>query len=153
MTGHARRGELRNSVSINTAEAITGKIDRFREILERKCHIIPLFSPTTKPRFNIYGWNVRRSGWFKLPDVEIVPRRFSDPARVMSFFTLYVPVVSFRKKRKYRYVPWRWASMFRCLFLLLFPSHSGKIFFVYLRGFDSFDVKWNEIIGKYHVCV
>lgn len=141
-----RRGQLRNSVSINTAGAITGKIDRFREILTGKMSYDSFFSiQRTKPRFNIYGWNVRRSGWFKVPDVEIVPRRFSDPAKVMSFFTFYVPVVFFREKRKYRKVPSRWASVCDDLFLPLQVTLEKYFLFVYLRRFGSFDVDSNEI--------
>lgn len=138
MTEHGG-GQPRNSVSINTADAIIGKIDRFREILAGKRHTISLFSiPATKPRFNIYGWNVRRSGWFKMSDVEIAPRRFSDPAKVMSFFTFYVPVVFFTWMRKYRNVPSRWMSMRQ--FIPPFRRRGKKIFlFVYSRWFDSFD--------------
>lgn len=90
-----------------------------------------------------------------MPDVEIVPRRFSDPAKVMSFFTFYVPVVFFRERRKYRNVPSRWASVCDDLFLPLQVTLEKYFLFVYLRRFGSFDVDRNEIriVQKYHICV
>lgn len=47
------RGQLRNSVSINTARAITGKIDRFREIPARECYMISPFFYPDKPSQNL----------------------------------------------------------------------------------------------------
>lgn len=96
-----------------------------------------------------------------MPDVEIVPRRFSDPTKVMSFFTFYVPVVFFREKKNEMYtqdgprnVPLRWASVFRDLFLPLQGSLEKYFLFVYLRRFASFDVDCNRIriIRKCHLC-
>lgn len=65
-----------------------------------------------------------------MPDVEIVPRRFSDPAKVMSFFTFYVPVVFFREKIPKctpevgsRFIPTLpFASYFANIFFYLFIS-------------------------------
>lgn len=153
MVARSGGGQLRNSVSINTTGAITGKIDRFRGILSGKCHTISLFSiPATKPRFNIYGWNVRRCGWFKVPDVEIVPRRFSDPTKVMSVFTFYVPVVFFRGQEKILECTPRWAKEMcpqgaracSAIYFSLYQGSLGKYFlFIYLRRFDSFDIDCN----------
>lgn len=75
-----------------------------------------------------------------MPDVEIVPRRFSDPTKVMSFFTFYVPVVFFLEKKNEMYtrdgprnVPLRWASVFRDLFLPLQGSLE-KYFYLFIYG-------------------
>lgn len=64
-----------------------------------------------------------------MPDVEIVPRRFSDPAKVMSFFTFYVPVVFFRE-RKCRNLP-PWAPRF---IPHLFARNFENIFYLFISG-------------------
>lgn len=156
MIWRKRGGQVRNSVSINTGDAITGKIDRFRQILTGKWHTRAFFSiQRTKTRFNIYGWNVRRSGWFKVPDVEIVPRRFSDLAKVMSFFTVSRTTCFLSWEEKKPKCTFKVGERFP-RFIPPFASHFGKIFlFVYLRRFGSFDLDCYRIriLLQYHVCV
>lgn len=112
-------------------------------------HGISFFSiPPTQTRFNIYGWNVRPSEWFKVPDVEMVPRRFSDPAKVMSFFTFYVPLVFFRVPMSRENTESYPLGRRACSTIYFFPFRKlvWKIFLlVYLRRFGSFDVDCHRI--------